>query len=105
MSERDVHFIPAQMSREEWQKVDKIPYRGELLIETDRGGRIKIGDGLRPFRDLPYFTSADGLEYGVIIGDGIDRVIVLGPDQTIESVPNNSLIITQDEITDGGSNA
>jgi len=37
--------------------INPLPAEGELMIELDCG-RIKIGDGIRNWNDLPYFIDA-----------------------------------------------
>lgn len=89
MAERDVHFIPAQMKKDEWMRVDKIPYCGELLIETGSVCLIKIGDGLRPYRDLPYFEMRQN---DAVTSDSIKRIINIHEGDSLDSVPNDSLV-------------
>jgi hypothetical protein len=44
--------------RDDWAKADVMqPLEGELVIEYDHGiPRLKIGDGIRDFKDLPYIS-------------------------------------------------
>lgn len=93
MAERAVHFIPARMTREEWEKCEKVPYRGELLIEVDdNGSRLKIGDGLRPYRDLPYVEIK--ME-GVMVSQNVRHVAFIGKDDPTDTIPNETLIIEE----------
>lgn len=97
MPERDVHFIPAQATKEQWMGIDKIPYRGELLIEI--GGetpQLKIGDGLRPYRDLPYFEIT---MVNAILGRNIRHVVYVDAGSNLDRIPNETLIIEGKEIS------
>ena len=43
-----------------WENATMIPLKGEICIEYSDDGRechAKCGDGVRPFRELPYITS------------------------------------------------
>lgn len=79
MAKREVHFIPASNTKTGWEMVDKIPYRGEILFET--GGKrsyFKIGDGVLPYRDLPYANFYVELRDSEWVINGVETGLVAG---------------------------
>lgn len=95
MSKREVHFIPACHSKEEWDMVDQIPYRGEMLIEI--GGErpyFKLGDGLLPYRDLPYVNSFLELVNGIWYLDGENTGLKAG------LTPEENTVLTQAALSE-----
>lgn len=57
----NVRFQLRNNTEAEWQnKLDFIPLKGEPCVtnDGDNKGRIKIGDGVTTWKDLPYITSS-----------------------------------------------
>ena len=48
-----VRFIPAADTKENWEEMNPVPFKGEMCVETDTG-RLKFGDGIQPYVELPY---------------------------------------------------
>lgn len=55
--------------------VNEVPFEGEIVYETDQGladgkYKIKIGDGVTHYNDLPYISLGGGVE-SIVPGDGV----------------------------------
>ena len=55
--------------------VNEVPFGGEIVYETDQGltdgkYKIKIGDGVTHYNDLPYISLGGGVE-SIVPGDGV----------------------------------
>ena len=48
---------------------NEIPLARELVVETDTG-KIKLGDAVTPFNDLPYLGGGAGISLAVVVDDG-----------------------------------
>ena len=63
---------PRRASKENWFKSDPVLKDGEFVIEREKdedgsakgAGKIKIGDGIHKYSELPYFLSYDPEDYG-----------------------------------------
>lgn len=57
-------------TEEEWVKVDPILRLGEPALSTDVY-KLKVGDGVRHWREIPYMTSSSGGGSEYTAGKGI----------------------------------
>jgi hypothetical protein len=77
--------------------VNEVPLAGEIVYETDQGlvdgkYKIKIGDGVTHYDDLPYVSLGGGVE-NVVPGDGI-AVDASDPKNPIVSSTLGSIALT-----------
>ena len=66
-----------------------VPLAGEPIFETDMG-QLKIGDGIRPYKDLPYITGNQADIPDFVIQDPLSNQILLY-DATLQSWVNKDL--------------
>lgn len=104
MARAETHFIPAQMTKEEWLKVDKVPYRGEILVEM--GGvvpRFKFGDGMQLYKDLPYSSAYVELKDNQWVVDGKPTGLLAGltPEQLLAVKKLSNVSDTLDKYLEG----
>ncbi|MDO4719624.1 MAG: hypothetical protein Q4A78_03095 [Peptostreptococcaceae bacterium] len=59
MNKINVVYIPTHGTKEEWETVNPLVPEGALCCETDTG-KIKVGDGKKRWRDIPYATGEPG---------------------------------------------
>ena len=71
------------------QEVLGVPLAGEPIFETDMG-QLKIGDGIRPYKDLPYITGSQADIPDFVIQDPLSNQILLY-DATLHSWVNKDL--------------
>lgn len=61
MNKIDVVYIPTHGTKEEWETVNPLVPEGALCTETDTG-KIKVGDGKKRWRDIPYAIGEPGAQ-------------------------------------------
>ena len=81
---------------------DRIPKNGEPIFETDTN-RMKFGDGVRAYVDLPYFNVSTAMNFSITLPKAENALIY---NSATASWENKSLYdgksITRDVISDAG---
>lgn len=81
----DSYFTIRNDSNENWALVNPVLLKGELGIEfSETGSKIKIGNGVTPWNDLPYFNEIDN----------VTEIV----NENLNSKANRSEVYTKDEI-------
>ena len=72
-------------TKEQWNESTIKPKEGEIVVEKNSGGKIKVGDGHSLYKELPYVT--DAVEDAVnVVNARVDNLIVRDDDLTEESI-------------------
>jgi len=62
-SVKNMRILVRRDKAENWNRYNPVLLIGEQGYETDLGG-LKFGDGVRRWKDLPYFAGFTGIDGG-----------------------------------------
>ena len=100
-----IQTIPAKIkirrsNYDEWMSVNPILEEGEMSFVTqgEHSGKIKIGDGVTPWRLLPFTIGADGIQ-GEKGDDGLDgSTFVILPNALVGIIGSTGQIVKPENI-------
>jgi hypothetical protein len=102
MAEQIVRIKSRRDSKIQWEAINPILLEGELGIEKGTEPKVKVGNGIDTWNDLPYLTNQADLQEAIDIINseigGIDGRLVLVEGKIIEIEGDISLV--ESDITD-----